>query len=112
MWGPCLPQSLWVLPNQTPLGHLRICLFVTQQTLYVFYVLEGLYTNQLPPPSPFSPSCRDKSQWEGKLREELEQEGFSRVRLVWLVANTMSERTCLAWKEPRVLTQGVRVSGC
>ncbi len=40
---------------------------------------------------------RDKSEWEGKLRQELGWE-FEGVSLVWLVANTMNERTCIARK--------------
>ncbi|GAB4820046.1 hypothetical protein N2152v2_007092 [Parachlorella kessleri] len=49
---------------------------------------------------------RDKSDWggggasgEGRLATELRPLGFSSVQMVWLLANTMSERTCIAVKD-------------
>jgi hypothetical protein len=47
---------------------------------------------------------RDKSEWGGaggRLAAALGPLGFTDLRLVWLMANTMSERTCVAWKPQR-----------
>lgn len=47
------------------------------------------------PPPARPPAGRDKAEWEGRVREGLGA-GFRDLELVWLVANTSCERTCIA----------------
>lgn len=48
-----------------------------------------------PRPTARPPARRDKAEWEGRVREGLGA-GFRDPELVWLVANTSCERTCIA----------------
>ncbi len=42
-------------------------------------------------------SAGREAEFERRLAEELGP-GFKRVRLLWLLANTQHEQTCVAWK--------------